>query len=314
MNTSTKKSRQLIKALTLAIAGTISISTARAQIYTVNTGNANVFEYPSSGGATSTSPFITLPGSGSSLAYYDGNLLVAQNDNEDNNVIEYNASTGAKVTGFDITGLSDPLNLAVSGNSLYVLSAGDFGGSSGNDNGTLGVYNAATGVGTTLLTGLNESRGMAVANGNIYVGSFGTNTISEYNSAGILNASFSITGLNDPANIVVANGDLFVTNIGNGTVGEYDATTGATINTDLITLNKADGLALTPSGDLLVSSYSGGAPVAEYDLNGNLVNANYITGSDFTGALIDAPEPTTWTVILSCIAGASLVSRLRRLV
>jgi hypothetical protein len=315
MKSSNSLSKYWIKALALAAAGVLSINSASAQIYTVDTPNANVFEYPSSGGATSNSPFITLPGSGSSLALYDGDLYVAQNDNSDNDVLEYNATTGAKVAGFSITGLSDPLNLAISGSNLYVASAGAFGGSSGNDNGTVGVYDATTGIGHNILTGLNETRGLAVYNGNLYVGSFGSNTISEYNAlTGVQNLSFSITGLNDPGNIVITGGDLFVTNVGAGTVGEYDASTGMAINASLITgLTNPDGLALTPSGDLLVANYTNNGAVAEYDTSGNRLSANYLTGTSYTSAIVDAPEPSSWALIALGFGTLMMVSRLRRL-
>jgi hypothetical protein len=56
-----------------------------------------------------------------------------------------------------------------------------------------------------------------------------------------------VSGLNHPEGIAVFQGNLFVANINGNKIGEYDATTGATINSALVSgLNGPIGIAVLP--------------------------------------------------------------------
>src|ERR1700677_1764075 len=60
-------------------------------------------------------------------------------ENDGNTVDAYNISTGTAVNVFSITGVTQPVGVAVSGNNLFV----NYSGTGGNSN--IGEYNATTG-------------------------------------------------------------------------------------------------------------------------------------------------------------------------
>jgi hypothetical protein len=71
---------------------------------------------------------------------------------------------------------------------------------------------------------------------------------------------------------------IFVANFGNGTIGEYNATTGATINSALVSgLDGAEGLA-SFGGNLFVANVDGNT-VGEYTTSGATVNSAFISSS-----------------------------------
>jgi hypothetical protein len=72
-------------------------------------------------------------------------------------------------------------------------------------------------------------------------------------------------------------GEIFVTNPGANTVGAYDSTTGATINSALISgLNYPQSIAVS-DGNLFVLNQNSGS-IGEYTTSGAVVNAALITG------------------------------------
>ena len=121
---------------------------------------------------------------------------------------------------------------------------------------------------------------------NIYVGSPNAGTVAEYRLNGsTVNASL-IPGLNSPQGMVISGNDLFV---GDGTtVGEYNATTGAPINTSLITGIAGFGVTgLAISGnDLFVTADS--ETVGEYNATtGAPINASlFQDGNGVVSAIV----------------------------
>ena len=87
-------------------------------------------------------------------------------------------------------------------------------------------------------------------------------------------------------------GDLFEVTQQFETIGEYNASTGATINANLITgLQDASGLAFNGSGDLYVTEWGNGLAntglVGEYSAStGAAVNASFISGLTRPEALV----------------------------
>jgi WD40 repeat protein len=163
-----------------------------------------------------------------------------------NTVGEYNATTGATINANFITGLSDALGLALSGDgtALFVTNPG---------NNTVGEYNATTGaaINANFITGLSNSSGLALSDDPLglalsgdgtalFVANTGNNTVGKYNATtgAAINAKF-ITGLSAPWGIALSGNNLFIANsgstIGNNTVSEYNAITGAAINANFIT-------------------------------------------------------------------------------
>src|SRR6266511_4252266 len=78
--------------------------------------------------------------------------------------------------------------------------------------------------------------------------------------------------------IAVSGGNLFVTNFFDGSIGEYDATTGATINSALVSgLNYPMGIAVS-GGNLFVTSFTDGS-IGEYDATtGATINSALVSG------------------------------------
>jgi hypothetical protein len=116
-------------------------------------------------------------------------------------VDKYDAKTGAAISPGFITGLNNPVALAVIGNTLFVASADSFTPGSG----TVGKYDAKTGaaISPSFITGLTAPLGLAVLGNTLFVGN-NLNTVSEYDAktGAAINASL-ITGLTDPFGLAV---------------------------------------------------------------------------------------------------------------
>jgi DNA-binding beta-propeller fold protein YncE len=85
-----------------------------------------------------------------------GNYLYVANF-ATNMVGEYNATTGAAIPGFSISGLEEPCSMAISGNNLYIIN--EF-------TNTVAEYNATTGAaisGFTSPSGLDDPRALAIS-------------------------------------------------------------------------------------------------------------------------------------------------------
>jgi hypothetical protein len=124
-----------------------------------------------------------------------------------------------------ISGLSDPLGVAISGANLFVANF---------NSGTIGEYttSGAT-VNTSLISGLTGPGGIAVSGSDLFVTNFLDGTVGEYTTSGATVNATLISGLTGPEGIAVSGSDLFVVNSGAGTIGEY-TTSGATVDATLI--------------------------------------------------------------------------------
>jgi hypothetical protein len=117
-----------------------------------------VGEYNASTGATINAQlFTTNPAGAYGLALSGNDLFVAGYQN--GTVGEYDATTGAVINVSFISGLSDPIGLAILGNTLYVSQ------DEGNNLGVVSTFNATTGVSIDpdFITGLNGPTFMVVA-------------------------------------------------------------------------------------------------------------------------------------------------------
>jgi hypothetical protein len=208
-----------------------------------------------------------------------GQLYVNEDANPSSQVVqsgvgEYNATTGAAINANFIAGLNEPVALAVSGNTLFVV---DIAGATG----TIRSYHATTGaaINANFITGLNEPGGVAVSGNTLFVSSAASGTVGEYDATtgAAINANF-ITGLSEPGGIAVLGNDLFVANYTTKTVGKYDTGTGAAINANFVTgLSSPIGLAV--AGNTLFIANSQSTVVSAYNATtGAVINANFITG------------------------------------
>jgi PKD domain len=189
-------------------------------------------------------------------------------------VSEYNTTTGAAINANFITGLNEPVAIAVSGNDLFV--ANIIGGTAG----VVSEYNAVTGtpINASFVAGLADPSGLALSGNNLFVGSSsGTIGVYDATTGAAINASF-ITGLSQPIGLAVSDNTIFVANFGNQTIGKYNAMTGVAINASFITgLNSP--IALAVSGNNLLVANSENGTVGEYDATtGAVINVNFITG------------------------------------
>ena len=109
-----------------------------------------VGEYNATTGATINAQlFTTNPAGAYGLEVVGNDLLVAGYQN--GTVGEYNATTGAVINASFISGLSDPIGLAVVGNTLYVSQ------DEGDNPGVISTFNVTTGasIDPDFITGLN---------------------------------------------------------------------------------------------------------------------------------------------------------------
>jgi hypothetical protein len=153
-------------------------------------------------------------------------------------VSEY-STKGKLLNANFITGLNNPVGIAVSGNNLFVVNSPPDDVSAG----TVGKYNATTGaaINAGFLSGLTLSFALAVSGNNLFVSSGNDEsvyTVSVYDATtgATINADL-ITGLPQVYAIAVLDNNLFVATYTShvSTIGKYDAATGGTVNANFIT-------------------------------------------------------------------------------
>lgn len=277
--------------------------------------------YDATTGAAINTSLVTGLASPHAVTVSGDNLLVS-NWNGFNSVSEYTVS-GASVAVPLLHDVQQGVGgIAVSGADMFIS----------NYLGTTVSEYTATGalVNSSLIT-LKVGAGPygIVVSGNdlfVAVNEFnkgaGAGYISEYDATtgAQINANF-ITGLNQPEGIAISGNGFFVVNNGDdnnaagpltdGTVGEYDLTTGAAINSALVTgLNQPVGVAVL-GNDLFVTSNPNGSTaglIGEYDATtGATINASFVTGlDDPQGIAVFAPEPSTWIMLV--IGAATLLA------
>jgi hypothetical protein len=120
-------------------------------------------------------------------------------NSESNSVAEYVASTGQLVPTFAVSGLDDPLGLAISGNNLFVSNEAD---------GTIGEYNATTGAPEqpTFIAGLDHPDDIAISGNDLFIVDAGTDKVLEYDISTPVAVPVNtalITGLYEVAGITI---------------------------------------------------------------------------------------------------------------
>jgi len=305
LSSSTQRFSLVIKmAAALFTAMALTSATARGQIFESENGYAtgSVGEFDLSGNPLSPSLIGGL-GGGWGLAVSGSDLFVAQG----NGTIGEYTTSGATINPSLVTGLSNPRGIAASGSQLFVANQGS---------GTVGEYTISGGAvvnsNPTFISGMYWPTGITVSGSDLFVTDFLANQIREYTTSGTLENNYSNPTFNDPTFIAVSEPDMYVTNFNLGTVSEYNTTTGATINSSLISgLDFPESIALVGS-DLYVANESSGT-IGEYDINGNTINAALISGlmNGMAGpnglAVVSVPEPTSASLML--LAGAAILRR-----
>ena len=205
-------------------------------------------------------------------------LLVSNNSL--NNVMEYNATTGAFISQIvpgtnsfpGAGGLVGPIGLAVGPDGNFYV-----GGNPG-PTGQVFRYNGATGtfMGSIYLGTSVTVRGMAFGpDGLLYVADAGNQRIVQVNvSSGTSTGTF-VSGpqLGNPESVAFGpDGNLYVSCTGNNSIEKYNGTTGAYLggltSPSVLGYGGPSGLAFSPGGDLFASVASQFSPGAVVRYNG----------------------------------------------
>lgn len=191
-----------------------------------------------------------------------GDLLVANESG--NNILAFNAATGAPDTGFQQPGgLSAPISLAILGSTLFVANLGSE---------TVAAYNLSSSSAplfTISVSASGEPYGLAVYGNDLFVAISSNKMVGEYNATtgAVINASF-VTGLNVPEGLAILGNRLLVASNNDGTVGAY--------------------------GIPAVAS-AGNTPTS--------TDPDFLAGLTYPNFIAVAPEPGTWTLLVLGGAG-----------
>ncbi len=230
-------------------------------------------------GAELTNPYAVIVGP-------DGLFYAAGHTSD--NIVRYNATTGAYVDTFVAAG-SGGLNAAAGlafGPDGHLYVSNQIGDSILKFDGTTGALMStfvSAGSG-----GLNAPVALIFRpDGYLYVGSYNTDNILRYNATtGAYVDTFVSAGsggLNGPAAMAWgADGNLYVAS-NDATVKRYNGTTGAYIDNFVATgsggLGEAVGLSFGPDGNLYVSSYATDKIIKYNGTTGALIGDYVATGS-----------------------------------
>jgi WD40 repeat protein len=200
----------------------------------------------------------------------DAQVYVSQS--ESGVVSEYDEKTGEVINANFITGLTEPNELVLSGEVLYVANAG----------GSVGKYDAKTGaaISQSFIIGTDFAPiGLALSGEDIFVMTVvqsGTDgTVGKYHekTGKVINASF-ITGL-APGGLGALGDSIFVASYNSSTVGKYSAKTGKLIYNQSVAFPY--GIAFL-GDNLFVGGLTSGT-IGKYNAkNGEVIDANFITG------------------------------------
>lgn len=245
--------------------------------------------------------------------------------NEGADTVGAYTTSGATVNASLITGLDNPVAIAVSGSDVFVVNAGSR---------TIGEYTTS---GATVNASLIpmvplKPNAIAVSGSNLFVtqnclsvascAPIVGGTIGKYTTAGgTVNTALVPSypdSLVDAFGIAVSGSDMFVSFFGGSTISEF-TTGGATVNASLITfadgLSAPDGIAIDGS-DLFVANF-GSNTIGEYTTSGATVNASLVTGSNnpegiaIVPTAAPVPEPSSLMPLGLDLAGLGFCWRKR---
>ena len=143
-------------------------------------------------------------------------------------------TAGALVNASLVSGLDVPIDMAISGNDLFVADLA---------NGRIGEYATdGTVINASLISGLNRPWGLAISGNNLFVANNGDGTVGEYTTAGVPVNPVLISGLRADYldGVAVSGNSLYVVNEYDGTIGEC-AVDGSVVNASLINTLTSEG-------------------------------------------------------------------------
>lgn len=245
------------------------VSASQILKYSQDGSEVSVFIPPAEGGLSSPQDIIFL----------ENDSLVLVSSFYNNQIKKYHLRTG-EYLGVWGTG-TQPTRMAFGPEDtlLYVLQWAGSGK-------VLRFKLDGTFLGEHTTVGVNSSIGMAWdVNDNLYVSSYYENTVSKFDPAGNYLGVFASTNVVGPTNIwFEENGDLMVLNYNNNRIVRFDSL-GNFISTFSTGFHNPEGVALLPSGNLLVSN-SGSGDIYIVDHESGAITGEFVG----TGGPLDSPN------------------------
>lgn len=157
-----------------------------------------------------------------------------------NNVTVYPLGASTSTPAYTISGLNDPIGVAVDSNYIYVANWG---------NNTVTGYAIGASTSTpafTISTGVSGPVGVAVDANYIYVANYTAATVTEYAKNNTSAVAYTISGLGQPAGVAVDANYVYVADISRWDAYEYPkaTTTAAPTYTISATLTDPSGIAV----------------------------------------------------------------------
>jgi hypothetical protein len=287
-----------------------SIATDGTNLFVADYYYGIVGEYTTSGGVINPSLIsgLTYP---LAMAVSGTNLYVGDVGASGGRIGKYSTSGAVINTNF-ITGTSGGFGIAIIGTNLYAVNGSPFGG-----NGAIGEFTTDGAiVNASLISGLNSPGALRTDGTNLFLINSPSGNypyiVSEYSPSGATISSVLISNLGVSLWMAVSGTNIYAYN--NGQIGQY-TTSGATINTSLITLPNNNAywgtvavpiLPTAPPPAVGITTYSN-QPVVIWPADGgnytlqtstNLASGNWTTVSNYvpvTGAIItNATAPGTF--------------------
>jgi len=187
-------------------------------------------------------------------------------------ITRHEIEDGAFIDNF-ATGIGGPTRMKIGPDGLiYVLQW--------TGNGTVWRYEQdGTFVDEFTTVGVSQSIGLDWdTSGNLYVSSFGGDSVRKFNSSGADQGLFINSNLIGPTNIeFLDNGDLLVLDWNGNDVKRFDSN-GNFIGVFITGLNQPEGIDFYPNGDMLIGD-GGNSAVNKYDSNGAFLEVFITSGS-----------------------------------
>ncbi|HAT65294.1 MAG TPA: hypothetical protein DCS66_11945 [Flavobacteriaceae bacterium] len=191
-----------------------------------------------------------------------------------NKITKHDASTGAYLEDFAAVP-GGPTRMKIGpDNTIYVVQW------SNSDNKVLRFEQDGTPLGEYTDTGVGRSVGLDFdLVGNMYVGSYGSNTVTKFDSSGISQGVLIDTQLSGPTNVLVEQGGtILVLNWNGGNIERFD-NNGNHIETFTTSVTQPEGIAIHPVTFNYVVGNGGPGQIDEFSNDGSFVGSIVSSGS-----------------------------------
>lgn len=191
-----------------------------------------------------------------------------------NKITKHDASTGAYLEDFAAVP-GGPTRMKIGpDNTIYVVQW------SNSDNKVLRFEQDGTPLGEFTNEGVSRSVGLDFdLAGNIYVGSYGSNTVTKFDSAGASQGVLIDTQLSGPTNVMIEQGgNILVLNWNGGNIERFD-NNGNHIETFTTSVTQPEGIAIHPISFNYVVGNGGPGQVDAFAPDGSFIETIVASGS-----------------------------------